>query len=150
VPDCSLGKGFRFPCSEQGMHVIVTCTLRTMEEQAALYSQGREPIAAVNTLKAIPGMPPSLLKAVRKMGRSFTIYLPGKCPFKGFSPQGTLSWRSACLTIIERGSDGRCAFRSTKNVHHATTPRLPGKSTCLLCGVFTCEEKASPPFFCFI
>jgi len=45
-------------CSEQGMHVIVTCTLRTMEEQAALYAQGREEIAAVNTLRAIAGMPP--------------------------------------------------------------------------------------------
>jgi len=51
-------RGFLSRCSEQGMHVIVTCTLRTMEEQAALYAQGREAIAAVNTLRAIAGMPP--------------------------------------------------------------------------------------------
>jgi hypothetical protein len=32
------------------MHVIVTCTLRSMQEQAALYAQGRGLIAAVNAL----------------------------------------------------------------------------------------------------
>jgi hypothetical protein len=58
-----MARGFLSQCSERGMHVIVTCTLRTMEEQAALYAQGREAIAAVNTLRAIAGMPPYLLKA---------------------------------------------------------------------------------------
>jgi len=40
------------------MHSIVTCTLRTIEEQAALYAQGREDIATVNALKRLAGMPP--------------------------------------------------------------------------------------------
>jgi hypothetical protein len=40
------------------MHVIVTCTLRTMEEQAALYAQARQDMTAVNALRRIAGMPP--------------------------------------------------------------------------------------------
>jgi len=29
------------------------------------------------------------------------------------------------------------SLRPTKTIRHATAPRLPGKSTCLFCGVFT-------------
>jgi len=37
---------------------ILTCTVRTIEEQAAFYAQEREDIAAVNALRRLAGMPP--------------------------------------------------------------------------------------------
>jgi len=45
-------------CAEQGVEVLVTCTLRSNEEQEALYAQGREDVAKVNQLRRIAGMPP--------------------------------------------------------------------------------------------
>ena len=41
----------------RGVHVAVTSTLRTQAEQAALYAQGREPLAAVNAKRAAARMP---------------------------------------------------------------------------------------------
>jgi hypothetical protein len=40
-----------------GIQVVVTYTLRTFAEQAALYAQGREPLPAVNSLRANAGLP---------------------------------------------------------------------------------------------
>jgi len=57
-PDCSVARRFLSRFSEQGMHVLVACTLRTMEEQTVLYAQGRKDIAAVNALRRLAGMPP--------------------------------------------------------------------------------------------
>jgi peptidoglycan L-alanyl-D-glutamate endopeptidase CwlK len=45
-------------CNEEGMVIVITCTLRSMEEQTALYAQGREDIAKVNALRQLAGMPP--------------------------------------------------------------------------------------------
>lgn len=44
-------------CAEQGNPVLVTCTLRSLKEQAALYAQGREEISKVNAFRAFAGMP---------------------------------------------------------------------------------------------
>ena len=41
----------------RGVPVAVTSTLRTQAEQAALYAQGREPLAAVNAKRAAAKMP---------------------------------------------------------------------------------------------
>ena len=51
-------------------HGSVACTLRTMEEQAALYAQGREDIAAVNALRRLAGMPPVGVEANRIVTRA--------------------------------------------------------------------------------
>jgi len=50
-------KAFLRECGEQGIAILITCTLRSMEEQAALYAQGRENIAKVNELRKLSGMP---------------------------------------------------------------------------------------------
>ena len=39
-----------------GIDVIVTCTLRTKEEQAALYAQGRQPADEINRLRKRAGL----------------------------------------------------------------------------------------------
>lgn len=39
-----------------GVQVVVTYTFRTAEEQAALYAQGRKPLAEVNALRAKAGL----------------------------------------------------------------------------------------------
>lgn len=44
--------------SKKGLRLIVTQTLRTAEEQAALYAQGREPLEWVNNKRALAGLPP--------------------------------------------------------------------------------------------
>lgn len=41
-----------------GIHFIVTQTLRSQEEQAAYYAQGRQPIAEVNRLRKIAKLAP--------------------------------------------------------------------------------------------
>jgi peptidoglycan L-alanyl-D-glutamate endopeptidase CwlK len=43
-------------CAAQGIPVVVTYTLRTEAEQAALYAQGRQPLIAVNALRAAAGL----------------------------------------------------------------------------------------------
>lgn len=42
--------------SSRGVGVVVTSTLRTEAEQAALYAQGREPLEDVNKKRAVAGM----------------------------------------------------------------------------------------------
>lgn len=49
---------FMGKCSEQGIEALITCTLRSMNEQAALFSQGREEISRVNMLRAAAGLSP--------------------------------------------------------------------------------------------
>lgn len=41
----------------EGVQVVVTYTFRTLEEQAALYAQGRKSLAEVNRLRAIANLP---------------------------------------------------------------------------------------------
>ncbi len=45
-------------CTAYGLHVMVTSTLRSAQEQAALYAQGREPFKKVNALRATAGLAP--------------------------------------------------------------------------------------------
>lgn len=45
-------------CDSVGLDVFVTFTLRTEDEQAALYAQGREDLPRVNALRDEAGMPP--------------------------------------------------------------------------------------------
>jgi peptidoglycan L-alanyl-D-glutamate endopeptidase CwlK len=44
---------------------VVTSTLRTLDEQIALYAQGRQPLAAVNVLRAKAGMAPIVQRLAR-------------------------------------------------------------------------------------
>ena len=44
---------------------VVTSTLRTLDEQFALYAQGRQPLAAVNALRAKAGMAPIFERMAR-------------------------------------------------------------------------------------
>lgn len=44
--------------AERGIPAIVTYTLRTEAEQAALYAQGRQSLIAVNALRAAAGLAP--------------------------------------------------------------------------------------------
>jgi peptidoglycan L-alanyl-D-glutamate endopeptidase CwlK len=44
-------------CAGRGIDVIVTSTLRTEDEQLALFSQGRKNLKAVNELRAAAGLP---------------------------------------------------------------------------------------------
>lgn len=62
-------------CAEQGIQVIITCTLRSMKEQAALYAQGREEISKVNALRAVAGMAP--IKSIAE-NRIVTKAKPGE------------------------------------------------------------------------
>lgn len=41
----------------RGILVVVTSTIRTVDEQIALYAQGRTPLEVVNSLRAKAGMP---------------------------------------------------------------------------------------------
>jgi peptidoglycan L-alanyl-D-glutamate endopeptidase CwlK len=45
-------------CNEKGIEILITSTLRTEAEQAALYAQGRKGLNEVNSLRAAAGMPP--------------------------------------------------------------------------------------------
>jgi peptidoglycan L-alanyl-D-glutamate endopeptidase CwlK len=45
-------------CALQGIRIQITSTLRTAEEQAAIYAQGREPLAEVNRLRREAGLMP--------------------------------------------------------------------------------------------
>jgi peptidoglycan L-alanyl-D-glutamate endopeptidase CwlK len=45
-------------CAETGLPVLVTCTLRSSDEQAALFAQCRQPLLVVNKLRAIAKLPP--------------------------------------------------------------------------------------------
>lgn len=47
---------FAYEMAKAGLNYIVTSTLRTLDEQAALYAQGREPIEKINELRAKVGM----------------------------------------------------------------------------------------------
>lgn len=43
-------------CKAIGITVVVTCTLRSIAEQTALYAQGRNTLAEVNRLRKIAGL----------------------------------------------------------------------------------------------
>ncbi len=45
-------------CKRANIDLIITCTLRSNEEQAALYSQGRLSLATVNDLRKTVNLPP--------------------------------------------------------------------------------------------
>ncbi len=49
---------FMYKMIEAKIPYIVTCTARDVKEQVALYSQGRQPIEEVNTLRVMAKMPP--------------------------------------------------------------------------------------------
>lgn len=44
--------------AEKGLKIIFTQTLRTKEEQAAFYAQGRQPVNKVNVLRGLAGLGP--------------------------------------------------------------------------------------------
>lgn len=71
------GKAIMFceRCASQGINILITCTLRDMKEQAALYAQGREEISKVNALRAVAGMAP--IKSVAE-NRIVTNAKPGE------------------------------------------------------------------------
>jgi peptidoglycan LD-endopeptidase CwlK len=52
-----LAQRFMVLCEARKIDVLVTCTLRPSEEQAALFAQGRNPLAVVNALRAQAGLP---------------------------------------------------------------------------------------------
>jgi len=51
-----LHAAFAYEMARAGLNYIVTSTLRTLDEQTALYAQGREDIDTINRLRARVGM----------------------------------------------------------------------------------------------
>jgi hypothetical protein len=51
-------KRFTIAMFSAGLPFVITCTARTVKEQVALYSQGRETLLDTNTLREIAGLPP--------------------------------------------------------------------------------------------
>jgi peptidoglycan L-alanyl-D-glutamate endopeptidase CwlK len=49
---------FVVACERAGIVVVVYCTYRSLEEQAALYAQSRETLAGVNALRFAAGLTP--------------------------------------------------------------------------------------------
>jgi peptidoglycan L-alanyl-D-glutamate endopeptidase CwlK len=45
-------------CQQSGIDLLVTCTLRSGDEQNALYAQGRQPLDVVNGLRTVLGLAP--------------------------------------------------------------------------------------------
>jgi peptidoglycan L-alanyl-D-glutamate endopeptidase CwlK len=45
-------------CKAAGLDILITCTYRSNEEQAALYIQGRAPLAVVNDTRGKVGLAP--------------------------------------------------------------------------------------------
>lgn len=67
TPECQrLLAEFAKEMTLAGLNFVVTSTLRTMDEQTALHAQGRKPLAEVNTLRKIAGMPPITAKENQK------------------------------------------------------------------------------------
>jgi len=52
----------RAVAAKNGIHYVVTCTARALEEQQALYAQGRNPLPVVNRLRTNVKLPPLLEK----------------------------------------------------------------------------------------
>lgn len=50
-------KAFAFEMLQRNIPFILTCTARTVDEQVALYAQGRKPLEEVNKLRVIAGLP---------------------------------------------------------------------------------------------
>lgn len=79
----SKAHAFTSACEKRGITLLIYCTYRSEEEQQALYAQGREPVAVVNTLRRKINLP--LLVEVQnkivtraKPGYSFHQY---RCAF---------------------------------------------------------------------
>ncbi len=51
-------QAFIYELVKRGIPHVVTCTLRTLDEQVAYYAQGGEPLEYVNKLRAKANMPP--------------------------------------------------------------------------------------------
>ncbi|MDY0282328.1 MAG: M15 family metallopeptidase [Salinivirgaceae bacterium] len=49
---------FAVAMARAGLPFVITCTGRTLDEQAALYAQGRQELRAVNALRKKAGLPP--------------------------------------------------------------------------------------------
>lgn len=50
-------KKFTIAMFNMGIPFIITCTARAVDEQVALYAQGRKPLAEVNRLRVAAGLP---------------------------------------------------------------------------------------------
>jgi len=74
---------------------ILTCRVRTIEEQAAFYAQGREDIAAVNALRRLAGMPPVGAEA----NRIVTHARPGQfnAPLRARPRHCASGWSKVCM-----------------------------------------------------
>ena len=49
---------FKQKMDAAGIHFMLTSVARTIQEQTALYAQGRNPLVTVNKLRSIAGLPP--------------------------------------------------------------------------------------------
>lgn len=62
-----LCKKFVEECKKEGIIVVITQTLRSIEVQNAYYAQGRNDLATVNKLRKIAGLTPITLKENTKV-----------------------------------------------------------------------------------
>ena len=78
-----LAESFVTRLDESGIPYLVICTLRSMEEQDALYAQGRQPIETVNKKRRAAGL---ALVDVRQNLKTVTKAKPGD---SRHNPDGT-------------------------------------------------------------
>lgn len=111
-------EAWRTACEAQGVDVLIYCTYRSPEEQAALYAQGREPLKGVNRLRVAAGIHTiGEHEASRKVtwarpGQSWHNHklawdacplVAGKCVWDGDDPQWAIMGEKAGELGIEWG-----------------------------------------------
>ena len=72
VSDCTPSlqakiKAFTIAMCGAGIPFIITCTARTVDEQVALYAQGRKTLSETNALRTMAGLPPITAQQNKKV-----------------------------------------------------------------------------------
>lgn len=81
-----IAREFETQCENAGCPVLIYCTYRSEDEQAALYAQGRLPLSKVNTLRALAGLKPL---GWGENGKIVTRAKPGQSAHNHMADDGT-------------------------------------------------------------
>ena len=110
-------QAFKAAMDAAGIPFMITCTARNVKEQVALYSQGRQPLEQVNSLRRSAGLSPiSFMENVHKV--TWTLHSKHIIDLDDGDPDNDKS-RAFDIAIIR---DGQPCFDLKVDVNHSAHP----------------------------
>lgn len=105
-------------CQSAGLDVIITCTSRTVQEQHALYAQGRSSLSEVNRLRAVCGLGPITEQANTRCV-TWTMQSKHLVDLTDYSPDND---KSSAFDFAVKGADGHVVWDLKADVNDNDVP----------------------------